>query len=190
MNLNLIFRTLTVPALQTVTLNYQGSVWMCKSATATFGLAIDGAQEIDMDAGWQVNVAPQYWRSLQIHNRNNTALVISYYLGTSGLAYSNQNTTFFQKNASTYAKGSGLFNLADGGLSPAYTGMDGSNLRKQFIVSNLSANIVYVIDGSGNEGVAVPANQSATFETGGQVNVKNTAGSGTSKICVMETFYT
>lgn len=186
---NLIFRTVVIKAGVTQRVNQTGSVFFCKSATTVFGLSLDGGQEMDMDSGWQINISPATWRFFDIHNSGASDITVSYYLGTSAVAFSNQQLTFLVKNSPTYAKNVGNVTTIAANTTLDFPGLDGVNVRKQFVVANNdAASQLQVWDSSGHViGTVLPLS-SWTIEVAGDLKLRNTTGAPMS-IVPSETFY-
>lgn len=186
---NLIFRTVVLKPGETRSIAQAGAVFFCKSATAVFGLSIDGNQEIDFDAGWQLAIAPSNWKSLFLHNYSATDnCTITYYLGSSTVAYASQTLTFFSKLAPTTPLGNVITIAA--GQTLTFNGVNGTQVRKQIIFANCDPGAgLDVLDGNGTQMGYVFASTSWTVECSGTIKLKNN-NAGAVAIRVGEIFYT
>ena len=191
MNLNLAFKSITLPAQQTVPVAVTGSLFFCKSADALFKLSFDGNAEIDMDQGWQVELGKgEFFRNLLFVNPTNGAITVTYFAGTEQLRYWAPVTIVKQivTDAPTYAKGGDLVNLAAAGTIVT-TGLDGASRRRQIVVTNLDANFNLQILDSNNKVFAVVLPQRAwALATSAALTIKN-ATANPIQCVVGETFY-
>lgn len=201
---NVVSDSLSIAANAIGTINASGTYLLFVSSTGPFRFSLDGgpwqqglailgidvSKNPDLVGTKNTSLVIPRFNKVIIQDLSGSQNAIAYVVADAPVQYLNPVPTTYTKAAPTYTKASGVLNLADGGVSAVYNGLDGSKVRKQFAVSNLSVqNQFYLCDGAGNIGLVIPALQSITLETNGSFQLKNIAGSGVSYASIIETFY-
>lgn len=201
---NVQVKPITVKANQTTTVDVSGSKVIFVSSSGAFQFSLDGgplqtglcilAVDVTVDIpqlGGVVRpplLSPQF-KSIILKDLSGSDNTITMVITNAAVSYLNPNPTTFVKNAPTYCKGTGDKTL-NAGLTDTYNGLDGSAVRKQFIVTNLetvAGTTLLIQDPAGNNGVTVYPQQSKTFESGGTIKINNPNGTPI-HYEVMETF--
>ena len=190
MSISLTKQTVVIPAGGQIPRSHLGNYFLCVTADNPFKVQFEGGERVDMAPGFAVNfrtvgVFNQIW----FYNAQSVAVTVTYYVTNGSVEYfSAIQTVIFNKAAGSYTKGGGATVLANGG-SLTFNGLDGTNLRKQIVVTNMSATATLDLqDGSGLVFGAVFPQQAWTLETNGVVKVVNNSGANAT-VRVGEAFY-
>jgi len=165
-----------------------GQFFFCTAATAPFSMSIDGGSYNTILAGIAFPTAQPFSRLL-LQDTSGSGCAITFMTGEAGIAYYPPSVTSITKGAPTYTKGSATIALG-AGATWDFLGLDGANVRKQIVVTNLdgAAQILKILDKTGVIGATVYPQRGWTIETSGKVTVKNPNG-GAINFEVLETFY-
>lgn len=178
------FKSTTLAPYEVRQVSVTGSVFFVLTATATFYVSIDGGPFLPFQAGIQLDNRPNLFNTVVLQNQSAVPVTLNWYCGTCAVGYSPVTVNVVSSNAATYTKGTGV--LADD--AHVFNGLDGSKVRKQFVITNLDlgGNTIYLQDANGNVLAGVPALTAWTCETGGTFKVSN---ANHVNYCVGETFY-
>ena len=193
MKTNLTYKTVLLPANQTLVQAITGSFLFCKSATDVFKVSLDGAEEFDFDQGFLIDIRkesrPQFSK-LIFRNPSAADLTVIFYAGNGDMAYYPPVSiiSLKVKDSPSYSKGTGESTLA-AAATVTFSGLDGTKRRKQIVITNLDpASDLQVLDGSGNVFARALAGLEWTVESDATFTVKNNTGAAINYI-VGETFY-
>lgn len=129
--------------------------------------------------------------SVTLIDKSGGANTIEFIVSNAPVQFSQLVATGFVKEAPTYTKATGSQVIADGGLEE-FTGVDVATgkSRRTFIVTNMGAITLYVLDSSGNQCFPVLADKiPRVMNTSGDAWVSNPPGSGAGAYMVTEIFY-
>jgi len=170
----LTYKTVTLAAYETQRHAVSGTVFVCSSATAQFKLSFDGGEDVTMAQGWSVNWSAGF-RFLVFGNPSASAVTLSYYAGNAAMAYASNQTVITIKDPATYFRAGAL--AISNGATLSLNGLDGVNVRKQIIITNLSANVdLDVLDPTGTKMATVIPRSVWTVETSGALKLQNNGG--------------
>lgn len=206
------YRTITVPANSVYNHNENGKVFACVIAATAFFVRADHEGELAMGAGRGFgNPNTESRARLTFRNTSGAPIDITFYWGYEEFrpdpSVVSASVSVSGQNVASYANGlaAGLSTLLTGTTTANFTGTNGTDIRKQFIVTNLNKpvanpntdipDVLWILGANGNlVGVVFPQ-QSFTFESGAVLALRNPSagaqgGSGnTVTYSVGEIFY-
>lgn len=181
-------QTVNVIASSSLSVSVTGS-WLLilNSSHNNFTVSFDGQAPVPCAAGLQIPSDNEF-ANIIFTDLSGGGVAVTYLVSAKPVAFYPPQTSVITKDAPTYTKASSGQPLA-GGASLNYTGLDGTKVRKQIVVTNLdAANPIYIYDGAPGPGAVVYPQRSWTIATGGIVKVTNPNGAGVN-VFVLETFY-
>lgn len=184
----LTYKSYTIPAYQTISVAVTGAFFYCTASSAPFTMNFDGGEDIDCEAGFIIPWKSGF-KAVNIKNETANALSVSFYVASDGISFVPPLLPIISTDAPTYAKGSGIKNLAANGKDD-YTGVDSAHVRRSFSATNLDTDLaLQVLDASGRVLVQIPALTGWQQFVSGQVSVKNPNGGAAVNYVVSEVFY-
>jgi hypothetical protein len=162
-------KTTIIPAYASLQLAITGNFFYCTAATAPFKVSLDGAEDLDIDAGLNITLpSPQEYRFLVFRNPTANANTVSYFTGRGRVGVA--TPVIKVKNVETYAKGSGQIVIPADGTYVSFTGLDGVKVRKQFMVACQGVGTsIFICDAAQNGLAWVQYPGTWTAEVGGQL---------------------
>jgi hypothetical protein len=182
----LTYKSLSLPAGQTVPVNVTGQVFICKDATAVFDIAFgDRSDFFPMEAGLSFRLVDgDFFDRLTFRNDSAADITVNYYTGRAEIS----DNRLGKLNAQTYLSGYSATSI-NASTTLTFTGINGTDLRKQIVVSNLAASgDLQILDSADQVAGTVPAGQAWTAECGGTIKVRN-ANAGALNFNVGEIWY-
>jgi hypothetical protein len=167
----LTYKSLNLPAGQVIPVSVTGQLFTCKDATAAFKIAFgDRSEFFPMEAGLGFRLMEgDYFDRLTFRNDGSSDITVNYYAGRAEIT----DNRLGKLNSATYLTGHTAVAIA-GGTTLTFTGINGTDLRKQIVVTNLaSSGDLQILDASNNVAGTVPAGQAWTIECGGTIKVRN-----------------
>lgn len=189
-----IYQTITLAAGASFAINTRGRVFACDTATADFALRVDNQAEVTMSAKrvFGSSTSPEFSR-LTLRNPSGSANTILYAISSQDLKIESQvasivaTITATGKNSPTYTKGTTASLPTT--QTQAFSGSDGTNVRKSFSVFN--SHLTDDLHVRGANGILmhiVPPRQGYPVEAGGSITLY-VPGANAITYAVCEVFY-
>jgi hypothetical protein len=190
--------TITVPARKKAVASVSGRVFYCISASAAFKVQADSRDKVTSGTG-ETYGSPEgrAFKRLTFYNSTANDIAVRFYAGFEDYK-TNTVTNISLLNvtaASTYTRAH-TSNTLTAGDTVEFSGLFGSDVRKQIAISNNDATAVLeVLDGDVTGGHASDVGQYIQpkttwgLETNGIIRLHNPSGSAIN-YAVLETFYT
>lgn len=192
--MSLIFQTIILAAGETRAINTKGRVFVCDNASGDFAIRLDQSAEITMSAKrvYGSSTSPEF-KLVTVRNTQAGTNTILYAITDADVQIEKQVasviatiTVAAMKNAPTYTKGT---TGTVGGGGTAFSGLNGTDVRKTFSVFNNEAagsgKNISVQGANGTVGHIVTPQTGYVVEAGGAITL---TGSGFA-YAAMETFY-
>jgi len=170
--------SVTLAANASVAISVTGSFLLFTSNTGPFKFQVDNGPMttglsilgIDLTKFAGQGGQPAGFTTIILQDTSGAQNTINFITANAAITYINPNATYFQKDAPTFPKGSGV--LATDAVVFSGVGPQGQQ-RKHFTISNLDAGTtIHVTDGT-NAGLAVPPGQSRILATSGSLKISN-----------------
>lgn len=167
----LSYKSVNVGAGQRSEVNVSGSLFTVQDSTAQFLVQFDEQTEfIPLESGMSLRMpGGEMFRKLTLRNDTAAALTVNFYVGSIAVV----DARLGRINTGLYLTGHPFVSL-DPAEVTVFTGINGTDLRKQIVVTNLdAASDLKILDSSDNVAATIPPGTAWTLECGGTIKVQN-----------------